>query len=436
MQGRQSAHLGRRGLLALGAAATLQACASVPDADDYLPPATDDPLQLHYALQVSLPNSPLIFGNQTRLLRDGAQAFPAMFDALATARDHINLEYFILEDVDFDGQLLSELLKDKLAHGVAVNIIYDAYGSLATPSHLFDQLRQAGAAVVEFNPLDPISALGGHSLNDRDHRKIMIVDGRIGFLGGINLARCYENPPSAGVPANGDMDKAYWHDTAVEIRGPAVARIQTLFFETWKQQKGGAYASAKYFPALPREGVQTIRIIGSAPGDNHPLYYLALERALRAAQHRIWLSSGYFTPPHQEREDLGKAARRGVDLRVVLPSHSDVESAVYAARAAYGDLLEAGAHLYEMQNAVLHSKLATVDGVWTAIGSSNLDRRSVVFNNEVDAIILGADTAGQVEAVLRQDMAESREVTRERWEHRSLNERIKELKARVWEYWM
>ncbi len=109
---------------------------------------------------------------------------------------------------------------------------------------------------------------------------------------------------------------------------------------------------------------------------------------------------------------------------------------MYAARATYGDLLKDGAHIYEMQNAVLHSKLATVDGVWTAIGSSNLDRRSVVFNNEVDAIILGTDTASQVEAILRQDVAESHEVSRERWEHRSLNERVNELKARVWDYWM
>ena len=436
MHGRQSARFGRRGLLTLGAAATLQACASVPDADDYLPPATDDPLQLHYALQVSLPASPLVFGNRTRLLRNGAQTFLAMFAALTAARDHINLEYFVVEDIESGGRRLSELLQGKLAQGVAVNIIYDAYGSLNTASSLFDQLRQAGAAVVEFNPLDPISALAGHSPNDRDHRKIMVVDGRIGFLGGINLARCYENPPSAGVPADGDMGKAYWRDSAIEIRGPAVARLQTLFFETWKQQKGGSYASASYFPPLPREGVQTIRIIGSTPGDNQPLYYLALERALRAAQHRIWLSSGYFVPPHQEREDLGKAARRGVDLQIVVPSHSDVESAVYAARATYGDLLKDGAHIYEMQNAVLHSKLATVDGVWTVIGSSNLDRRSVVFNNEVDAIILGTDTASQVEAILRQDVAESHEVSRERWEHRSLNERVNELKARVWDYWM
>ena len=427
----------RRNLLALTVTAALQACAAVPDVDAYLPAPDDpDPLQRHYALQRALSDSPLLFGNQTRLLMDGAQAFPAMFEAMRQARDHINLEYFILEDVAVGELHLSHLLIGKLNRGVTVNIIYDAYGSRDTPAALFDALRRAGANIVVFNPLNPLKAFSDHSPNDRDHRKIMVVDGKVGFVGGINLARTYENPPAAGVPANGDTQHAYWRDTAVEIRGPAVAELQRLFFGTWKEQNGNPVPAANYFPALPRQGVQTILIVGSAPGDQRPLYYISLERAIRAAEKHIWLSSGYFVPPHQEREDLAKAARRGVDLRLVLPSHSDVEDAVYAGRAAYGDLLEAGARIFEMQNAVLHSKLAVIDGVWTTIGSSNLDRRSVVFNNEVDAIILGADTAAQVEALLQRDMAASAPVTLQAWERRSMDERLNEFEARLWEYWM
>lgn len=427
----------RRNLLGLTASTALAACAAVPDVDDYLgPPGDGDALQRHYTLQQTLSGSPLVFGNQTRLLRDGMQALPAMFEAMTQARDHINLEYFIFEDVS-DGQLrLSELLIGKLARGVTVNVIYDAYGSQATPRALFDTLRHAGAKVVEFNPLNPLATLTGHSPNDRDHRKIMVVDGRIGFVGGINLARTYENPVSAGVPADGDTDHAYWRDTAMRIQGPAVAELQRLFFDTWQKQHGEAVADANYFPPMPRQGVQTIRIIGSAPGDQRPLYFISLEQAVRAARQRIWLSSGYFVPPHQEREDLGKAAKRGVDVRLVVPSRTDVEAAVYAGRAAYGDLLEDGAHILEMRNAVLHSKLAVVDGVWTAIGSSNLDRRSVVFNNEVDAIVLGADTGSQVETLLQQDFAASAPVMLQAWEQRPVGERLKELKARLWQYWM
>jgi cardiolipin synthase len=427
---------GRRNFLALTAAAALQACAADPDVDAYLAsPSDPDPLQRHYALQQALSDSPLVFGNQTRLLRDGAQAFPAMFQAMQQARDHINLEYFIFEDVAVDGLHLSDLLIGKLNHGVTVNIIYDSYGSHDTPVTLFDTLRRAGAKVVEFNPINPLAALTGHSPNHRDHRKIMVVDGRVGFAGGINLARTYENPPSAGFPADGDTLHAYWRDTAVEIQGPAVAELQRLFFDTWTQQDGDPVPAAN-FPVLPRQGVQTVRIIGSRPGDQRPLYYISLERAIRAADRRIWLSSGYFAPPHQEREDLAKAARRGVDLMLVLPSHTDVEDAVFAGRAAYGDLLEAGVHILELQNAVLHSKLAVVDGVWTAIGSSNLDRRSVVFNNEVDAIILGSDTATQVEALLQRDAAASTTITLQAWQNRPISERLSEFEARLWEYWM
>jgi cardiolipin synthase len=455
----------RRDVLSLAALAPLSACASVPDVKDFLEnsalerdilgpghapdrnrpkalttPETEDEtsaaLQQQYELQKALSESPLVFGNQTRVLHIGPNALAAMFDAMRQARDHINLEYFILANVQSGGQTLSDLLLDKLQSGVAVNMIYDSYGSRATPGAFFQRLRDAGARIVEFNPLNPFAAKTGWSPNDRDHRKIMVVDGSVGFTGGINLDPAYENPPSAGIPADGDTEHAFWRDTAVRIDGPAVAELQKLFFGTWRAQKGPPVAPVRYFPPLPRQGVQTIRIIGSSPGDHRPLYYVSLMAAIRAARRRIWLSSGYFVPPHQEREALYAAARAGVDVRVVTPAHSDVEAAVYAARAAYGDLLESGAHIWEVQDAVLHSKLVTVDGIWSVIGSSNLDRRSVVFNNEVDAIILGSDTASQVEAILRSDIAAARPVTLKAWQNRSLGERLHELEARVWQYWM
>jgi cardiolipin synthase A/B len=437
---------GRRRFLALASGAPLAGCAVAPDADDYLPPAStvglapdaasDNSLQRQFARQQALSDSPLIAGNQVRLLRDGQETLPAIFDAMHQARDHINLEYFIFENVRVGGTYLSDLLIDKLGRGVAVNIIHDAYGSRSTPASLFSGLQQAGARIVAFNPINPLAALNGHSPNDRDHRKIMVVDGHTGFVGGVNLARVYENPPANGFAADGDDAHAYWRDTAAEIRGPVVAELQRLFFDTWTKQQGDPVRPAQYFPALPRQGVQTVWIIGSAPGEQRPLYYLSFETAVRAAQNRIWLSSGYFVPPHQEREDLANAARRGVDVRLVVPSHTDVEGAVYAGRAAYGDLLEAGARIYEMQNAVLHCKIAAVDGVWTSIGSSNLDRRSLVFNNEIDAIILGTDTASQVQTLLERDMANSVPITLQAWQRRPFEERLRELGARLWQYWM
>jgi cardiolipin synthase len=410
--------------------------ASRPVKPDPKPVNDLDALQQQYDLQQHLSAAPIVFGNQVRLLASGSEAFQAIFEAIRTAQNSINLEYFILEDVVSEEIQLSEVLIDRLHAGVQINIIYDAFGSQDAPGAFFDTLRKAGAKVVEYNPLNPLAAKVGWSPNDRDHRKIAVVDGRIGFTGGVNLDKAYENPPSAGIPADGNTRHAYWRDTAVRIEGPAVAELQKLFFGTWRDQKAPAVNPADYFPTLPRVGVQTVRIIGSSPGDKQPLYYASLLTAMQSARQRVWLCSGYFVPPHQEREELHKIARAGLDVRIIAPAFSDVQSAVYAARATYGDLLEAGARVYEMRDAVVHAKLAVVDDTWTVVGSSNLDRRSVAFNNEVDAVILGHDTAGQVEAVMRRFMAAASEVDLTRWEHRSLGERVDELKARVWQYWM
>ena len=403
---------------------------------DLTPDQRADSLQRQLTFQRALSDSPLITGNRIQLLRDGEQALPAMFDAMESARDHINLEFFILEDVVCHGTRLSDLLLDRLRHGVRVNIIYDAWGSKTTPREMFDKLRDAGAQVLAFNPIDPRTMRVGWSPNNRDHRKILVVDGRIGMTGGVNLEKVYENPKHAGLPDDCDATKAHWRDTAIRIEGPAVAELQRLFLSTWHGQNGEPKKPARYFPALPRRGDETVRIMGSAPGDKRPLYFISLMTAVLGADTRAWLSTGYFVPPHLERKQFRRTARRGIDLRFVLPSHSDVESAVYAARAAYGRLLRAGAKIYEMQTSVLHSKLATVDGVWSVVGSSNLDRRSVVFNNEVDVVILGRDTAAQVERFLSKDMEDSKRITLPAWRRRPIAERLGELQARLWEYWM
>jgi cardiolipin synthase len=451
--------LGRRQLATLAASGLLARCATVPDVNGLsahdiglagrsakpIPiwDAVDDPvaLQHQYDLQNALSANPLVFGNQVTLLPSGSEAFRAIFKAIAGARDSINLEYFILADVVSDGVTLSSVLLDRLRAGVKVNMIYDSFGSKDTPAVFFEALRQAGAKVVQFNPVDPLatwpfSLRVGWSPNDRDHRKIAIVDGRIGFAGGVNLDKAYETPPSAGIPADGDTRHAFWCDEAIRIEGPVVANLQKLFFVTWRAQKAPAADPANYFPALKRQGVQTMRIIGSSPSSDKPLYYASLLTAMRSARRRVGRCSGYFVPPHQDREDLAKIARSGVDVRIIVPAFSDVESAVYASRAAYGDLLEAGVHIYEVTDAVVHAKLAVVDDTWTMIGSSNLDRRSVVFNNEVDAVIVGRETANQVEALMRRYITAASEIDLAAWKARSLNERLEEIQARIWEYWM
>jgi cardiolipin synthase len=393
--------------------------------------APPDELQIQRQVQRDIDRAPPVNGNRVDLLRDGAQAFPAMFEAMEHARDSINMEFYTFDDVRSRGRTLDDVLIDRLRHGVAVSIIYDAIGSIDTPAWFFDRLARAGAVMVAFNR-DPLADGRFESPNDRDHRKIMVVDGRIGFLGGINFEHVYENPVADGV-ADGDADRAYWRDTAVRITGPVVADLQRVFFDTWRKQHGPPLQARNWFPTLTPADDETVRILASQPGDDKPLYYVWLLHALRAARRSISLSTGYFVPTHQEREELARAARRGVRVRLVLPSRSDSEDAIAAGRAAYGGLLKAGVKIYEVQNAVLHSKFIIIDGVWMAIGSSNFDRRSAVFNNEIDAIVLGSRVADG-EALFDQDIAMSRRITLQNWRSRPFGERLREWRARLWEF--
>ena len=413
----------------------LAGCASTPVVT-LGPSAPTDPLEQQLALDASLNRERAKPGNGVTILRNGRETFPAMFAAMAQARDHINLEYYIFQDVHVPGESLGDLLVRKLRAGVAVNVIMDGFGSRNTDPAFIARLKQAGARVLVYHPLSAAAMLEMKNPNDRDHRKIMVVDGRVAFVGGINLDRVYENQADPHAAADGDARHAFWSDTDARIEGPAVGDLQRLFFDTWDRQGGPVVVKRDYYPAIPDGGNQSVRIIGSAPHQDRPLYYVTFLTAVHAAKTSIDIGTGFFVPTHQEREELARAARRGVAVRLVLPSVSSVPEALAAGRAAYGDLLEAGAHIWEIQNVVLHSKFATIDGVWTTVGSSNLDRRSVVFNNEVDAVIFGRETAAAARALFDRDTAQSHEITLAQWRHRDMDERMDEFYARFWEFLM
>ena len=416
-------------------AMVLTACGSIPP----VAPGPEDALDRQSQLMEALDGAPLLAGNHIDILRDGAETFPAMFRAIAGARDHVNLEFYILQDVRAPNMAdsLFTLLAAKLRQGVAVTMLYDSFGSHATPNEAWAELRRLGANVLEFNPIDPTQARRGWLPNNRDHRKILVVDGRVAFMGGVNLDKVYENDchgPSTGFTGaddNDDPERACWRDTSFRIEGPAVAELQTLFLHNWQAQGGEALPPRQWFPPLAARGPARVRILGSAPTAGEPRYYLTLTAALQGARQRIWLSTGFFVPTHDEREELQRAARRGVDVRLVLPAWNDSPAALAAGHAAYDDLLQAGVKIFEMHGAILHSKLAVVDGAWAAIGSSNLDRRSVALNDEVDAIVLGRETAAAVEAVLTADMREGTAVSLAEWRRRGLGKRLRELSSRL-----
>jgi cardiolipin synthase len=388
-------------------------------------------LKRHTAIEEAVAETPLVAGNATRLLIDGQETFAAMFAAIHAAKVSINLEYYIAEDVASGGEQLGDLLLAKRHDGVAVNMLYDSFGSNATPKEFFQRLRDAGVQVAEFNPFNPIT------FNFRDHRKILVVDGVRAIVGGINLSTTYQS--SAGSGGAGGKSAAYWRDTDLEIDGPAAGELQKLFLKHWQEQKGPPLDPALYLPVIRPQGSEVVRIIGSTPDEKMPRFYVTLLSAIRNAEKNVWLSAAYFVPTDQEEEDLIAAARRGVDVRLLLPSDSDSKMALAVGRSHYGYLLEAGAKIYEVQNEVLHSKTASIDGVWTAVGSSNFDPRSVVFNDEVDAIVLGSATADDFERMFQKDLARARMIDRETWRRRPLSQRLLELfelTSFLWRNWL
>ena len=455
-------------IVAVAVCALLAACAAVPRVNDTPPPqptttivgaqgpltpeqskalldkiAPDGDagtLKRHTAIEEAVAETPLVAGNRTRLLADGGQTFPAMFDAIKSAKQTINLEYYIFEDVAVDGQHLSDLLLAKKQEGIAINIIYDAYGSKATKPDFLDRLKSAGINIVDYNPINPLNPFAA---NQRDHRKILLVDGYKAIVGGINLSTDYESSgsgsgsASSGAAPPGALPQ-YWRDTDLEIDGPAAAQLQTLFFEHWSAQEGPPLDHDLYFPKIPPLGSEVIRIVGSTPDKGVPRYYVTLLSAIRNAEKNVWLSTAYFVPTDQEEQDLIAAAKRGLDVRLLLPADSDSKMALLIGRSHYGYLLEAGVKLYEAQGEVLHSKSAEIDGVWTAVGSSNFDPRSVIFNDEVDAIVLGSATAQDFDRMFEADIAKAKPVDARAWSRRPITERVMELfelGSFLWQNW-
>ena len=397
--------------------------------------ATDpnaDILQRHLLIEQTIAENPIVAGNRTRLLKDGDQTFKAIFDAIRGAHDHINLEYYTFEDVEVDGEHIVDLLIAKRTEDVAVNLIYDSFGSGQTPADVFDKLRKAGVKLMEFHPLDPFKAGADYSINDRDHRKIMIVDGRTAIVGGVNLSKTYQSRMPGNKHTPGETPE-HWRDTDLEIRGPAVAQLQTLFLQHWEEQNGPTMDRARYFPSQQAIGYQLVRILGSTPDGSVPRYYVTLLSAIRSAEQNIWVSAAYFVPTHDEKEDLMEAARRGIDVRLLLPAHSDSQLVINVAHSHYSDLLEAGVKIYEVQDEILHSKTVTIDGVWSVIGSSNFDQRSVLFNDEVDAVVLGTSTAHALEAMFEEDQKSAVQIDLKSWSQRPFLQKLNELYSRIWE---
>jgi cardiolipin synthase A/B len=402
-------------------------------------------LERHLAVEQAVADSPLFPGNQVQILRDGEQTFPAMFAVIKSAQRYLYLEYYIFEDVSCDGEQLSDLLISKAQSGVAVYVIYDGIGSLSTPSDFINRLQASQVHVLEYNPLNPM-AHGHFSLNSRDHRKMLIADGGVAIIGGVNLSSTYQSGPGSSQtpqktahnsPADGQnaaKPQDVWHDTDLQITGPVIVELEKLFREHWRSQNGTAMdAVAEGASSRAAEGGEIVRIIGSTPRRLKTRYYVTVLSAIRAAEKNIWITAAYFAPTFQEKRDLMHAARQGIEVSLLLPAHSDSSPALQVQHSHYSELLAAGVKIYERQDGILHSKTMVVDGVYSITGSSNFDHRSVLFNDEVDAVVLGQQTGERLAELFHADLHNALPIDPESWRRRSTLTKLREQFWRLWE---
>ncbi len=455
--------------LALACAMLLAGCASVPDSaerearaaqasqsadaalDSYrrsqgisADPRTpkDDFLARHLAVEQAVSGAPLVPGNRVRLLADGPSTYRAMLQSIGQARRYVHMETYIFDD-DTEGSRFADALIAARARGAEVSLMVDAIGTIKTPDALFDRLRDAGVQVAVFNPVNPALARAGWSPNQRNHRKVLVVDGKVGYLGGLNVSSVYESSPGSSsgsgksdADAAGDARTAPWRDTHLRIEGPAVAELEAVIRTGWESQtkeplKGGdAYVA-------PAAGDTSVRILANQPdrSDGYTVY-LTLMSAFESAQKYIHITMAYFVPDPAFIDVLTAAARRGVDVVLVLPGFSDSSLVFHAGRSHYADLLEAGVKLYERRDALLHAKTAVVDGVWSTVGSSNMDWRSFALNYEINAVVLGPDFAGEMEALFQRDVVDSVRITPEAWQARGVKDRSMEFFSRMFERWL
>jgi cardiolipin synthase len=402
-------------------------------------------LERHIAIEEALTDTALSIGNRAQPLEDGKAAYASMLAAIKAARHHVHMEMYIFEG-DEAGKQFGDALAERARAGVKVRLIYDSVGSLRTPKEFFKDLESRGVQVVEFNPVKSAGVLDIVGIQNRDHRKLLLVDGRVAFLGGINISGVYgasgsgSRASSLSAGSGGD-DRTFedrpWRDLQVRLEGPVVADLQRAFMRQWERWAKEKLPEAGLFPQLKAEGPFVVRAIAASPQDSEAnALYVALISAIEASATEVMITNAYFVPHPQLLAALKAAAQRGVDVKLLLPSKTDSALVYHAGRSFYGELLEAGVKIYERKSRLLHSKSAVVDRVWTTVGSTNLDWRSLVYNDELNAVILGNEFADKIRAVFERDLANSEAITLEKWKSRPFGDRIKETAARTWALWL
>jgi cardiolipin synthase len=358
--------------------------------------------------------APILEGNRVRVYFRGDQAFAAARQAIVEAKREVLVESYILKD-DRTGRTFLDALGRAAERGVAVKVLADAWGSFTTGRAFWREMRRRGIEVRLFNPLFPLVFRPF-----RDHRKILVVDRQTGFTGGMNIGDEY----GSGLGSR----TGPWRDTHACVEGAAAWELAVVFSEDWQRAGGGALEIPPLEPPPP--GGASILVLDSRPGRGYEETSSALAAIVAAARERIWITNAYFAPRARAVRLLGEAARRGVDVRLLLPGKTDVPLVRHAGHGHYAALLESGIRVFEYGAAILHAKSLVADDLVSVVGSTNLDFRSFRFNAECNLVILDPATAGACAEAFRDDLARSVEISPERWAHRSLLHRSADAMAK------
>ena len=365
----------------------------------------------------SLLGPAIVDGNRLTTLLNGDQIFPAMLEAIHGGTKTVTFETYIYWSGEV-GQRFAVALSERARAGVKVHVLLDWVGSGKAKKEYLDQMKEAGVEVEKYHPLHWYNL---SRINNRTHRRILVVDGRVGFTGGVGIADKW-----AGNAQNPD----HWRDSHFRIEGPAVAQMQAAFLDNWMKTQSEVLHGEEYFPELPPAGTALAQVFKSSPREGSESVRLMYLLSIASARRRILIANSYFVPDDLAVETIVKARRRGVDVEIIVPGTKiDAELVRKASRSRWGDLLEAGVEIYEYQPTMYHCKVMVVDDLWVSVGSTNFDNRSFRLNDEENLNVYDADFAREQTRDFEADREKARRVTYAEWKARPLTEKVVEHTA-------
>jgi cardiolipin synthase len=367
------------------------------------------------ATLVGFTGGAVVGGNRAQILLNGEEVFPAKLAAIRSARKTITYAQYVFEE-GAPAADTARALAERCRAGVKVHVLVDAVGSLMMPSEYRDWMTEAGCQVASYRPISPWAI---DRVNYRNHRRILVVDGRVGITGGSG---------TSGKWSGNGKQEGQWRDTDMRVEGPVVSQLQGAFAENWLEATGVALGGPEYFPwPLERKGGVDAQIVRSSPAGGSVAMYTMFLLAMASAHHSIYITNPYFVPDDKMIETLVQARQRGVRVVLILPGAIDHNLVRQASRAELGRLLKAGIKIYEYKAALLHSKTMVIDSMWATVGSTNLDRRSFELNEELNLVVYDAEIARRLEQVFVADLEQSREVTYQQWADRGFFSRFMEI---------